>query len=562
MERGELDVTIRISKQAVRLVGAVMALGICWLIVILSPSPGSCADSVDDELRIALELYRAGRLGQAERILRAVTAAHPDLAEAQNQLGAVLLAGNRATEALLPLQRACELAPEEFSPHFNLGAARLLARDFSGARSAFEAALKIKPRDLEAKARLAQALLAQEHYAQALPLLRDLRTRLPDAAEIGFYLAVCLIETGELARVGAVVEELRSQGMEDSRIVSLEARIKTSLRRQRQRHRGDLREPEGENQAVLTLKELGKRIERAPASAEDRFELGLRLEMERNFVGALRAFQSAADLGLHTASLSLATARSLVRQSQWEEAAALLETAWMEWPQDRRIPGPWASICNQMGAFDRTKQLLGKMDRARMSARELLELGVALAELGDASEAEELLRASLERDPALPKAHYRLGRLLMERGDRKEGTRELRIYQEILRPEKERKRAVMKARLDNYVRSRRTAAVVAEARELLAQGHVQKAVSLLRGAMEEFSGQAILHANLGAALARLDRHEEAIEELLAAVTADPERPDYHWALAAEYTLVGDAIRAEEHRLQAGLLEAKATQDGR
>ncbi len=581
-----------------------------WIAVINAPPDCWTADLPDDELRAALELYRAGKLDEAEKILRNLIAEQPDLAEAQNQFGAVLLALGRAAEAVGPLQRACELAPEAFSPRFNLGAARLLTRNFTDARSAFEAALKIKPRDLETEARLAQALLALEQYGQALPLLEDLRARIPDEPQIVFYLGVCLAETGELDRAGAIVDELRSQGIEASLISGLEARIKRKRgvergalppsgdangagRSARDRVSGGRSKQQWESSAakpweLASLDELRERIEREPESGEVRFELGLRLEENRNFIGALRAFRWAAELGLHTPALSLATARILAEQSHWDEAKAMLEAALAEWPSNSGIPGPLAWIYNHTGAFQRTKELLGGKDPSKMPASELLELAVAMAELGETGDAEELLRSALEGDPALSKAHYRLGRLLLQRGEREEGAKELKKYQELLRAEKERDRATMRARLDEYLESglslleqgmygearfhlglameldpgnpkaRRAwmQAAVRQARELLGQERFGEAVELLGGALAKFPGEAILHANLGAALARLDRHSEAIEELLSATAADPRRADYHWALAAEYIIVGDREKAEEHRRQGGILEAE------
>ncbi len=116
---------------------------------------------VSEQIGRGLDAADDGRLGEAERLLRALVVANPDSADAHLALGAVLLRADRAPEAVATLERARALAGSgsESSDEFDWFLAVALARSGNTARaSAALAALCSRP---SSRAALACAGLAE-----------------------------------------------------------------------------------------------------------------------------------------------------------------------------------------------------------------------------------------------------------------------------------------------------------------------------------------------------------------------------------------------------------------
>jgi Flp pilus assembly protein TadD len=97
------------------------------------------------ELDLALRAMKAGQDKDAERILRRITAAHPEQPEAYANLGIICMRSGRLPEAETALVRAAELDPGNAALQNQLGIAYRNAGKFSQARKAYEAALRIRP---------------------------------------------------------------------------------------------------------------------------------------------------------------------------------------------------------------------------------------------------------------------------------------------------------------------------------------------------------------------------------------------------------------------------------
>jgi tetratricopeptide (TPR) repeat protein len=86
----------------------------------------------------------------AERISKALSdfvasrRTFPDTAENHVAYAEVLIRGNRAPDSLMPLQRAVELAPDNYVTWNMLGSIRQGMGDLAGARASFERSLQIK----------------------------------------------------------------------------------------------------------------------------------------------------------------------------------------------------------------------------------------------------------------------------------------------------------------------------------------------------------------------------------------------------------------------------------
>ena len=239
----------------------------------LSSEPGSLpAQALMADVQI-----RLGDIAKAEQLARQIVARAPKQAVGYSLLGAVAAARNQGPAAVDAYRRAYQIEPSTDSllRLFNvtavadpkgavalaegwlrdhpqdrlvrkaLGDAQARARNFAAARSAYEGALKLAPRDVEAMNNLASVLLvlkdpgaakmAEQALAlqpgnpnvidtagwaafqtgrkdRALQLLRDARLRDPSNPEIRFHLAQVLADGGRRAEARAEVEAALADG--------------------------------------------------------------------------------------------------------------------------------------------------------------------------------------------------------------------------------------------------------------------------------------------------------------------------------------------------------------
>lgn len=120
----------------------------------------------------AVRLHRAGRLGEAAALYKAVLRAVPDHADALNLLGAILLAKGDAEGAIALTRRASAAAPEDVAPYVNLGNALQAAGRLDEAAEAFERASSLSPVTAEAGANLASVLNALGRHREAAAAAR------------------------------------------------------------------------------------------------------------------------------------------------------------------------------------------------------------------------------------------------------------------------------------------------------------------------------------------------------------------------------------------------------
>jgi putative thioredoxin len=134
----------------------------------------------------------------------------------------------------------------------------------------------------------------------------------------------------------------------------------------------------------------------------------------------------------------------------------------------------------------------------------LVKAGEALAQQGDAAGAEAKLRAALELDARHARAQLGLARLLGERGEVADA---LDLLEQLMGSDAE----------------------IAEAEKLSAQLRVGAAgeadEAALRGRVRANPEDLAARIRLGGALAARSRHEEALDQLLAAVKLDPQFDD-------------------------------------
>jgi tetratricopeptide (TPR) repeat protein len=287
---------------------------------------------------------------------------------------------------------------------------------------------------------------------------------------------------------------------------------------------------------------LRETIENIPASGQARYSLGQLYRRQGLYPQALVEFGKAVTFGplLGLNGLYRTIGALNVDQQSFDAAIDAYTRRVDVHPND-------AAAHHDLG---RTYARLGRHDEARAEFEVVLMLSpshveayAALAQVhftdGQYAEAAETARRALALDPAHQQARYALATSLMRLGKTDEGKQELEVFQRL-----QTEAAAARSRqieLDGL----RGDAVVSSA-----SGDYEKAIALLRKALDLKPDAASSHLDLGSALAKAGQHAEAIERFKSAVILSAGF-DVHLKLAESYAALG---QLEESRREQATYE--------
>jgi len=170
---------------------------------------------------------------------------------------------------------------------------------------------------------------------------------------------------------------------------------------------------------------------------------------------------------------------------------------------------------------------------------------------GRFQEAVAAARRAVGLDGSNKEARYLLATALIRLGQDEEGKRELETYQR-LQTESTAAR-VRQIEIDGF---RRDAAVSA------ANKDYEKAIALLRQALEREPQSAATRVDLGLTLLSANRAAEAVEQLTASLTSLADDPDVHAHLAQAYAALGRAAdSAREQSIANRLMQERLRRAG-
>lgn len=110
----------------------------------------------------AMDAYHANRLEEAQKGLRTAVEAGDHNIAAWNALGVVAFHRGDIRTAMEAFQRAAQLSPGSYEPHFNLGTVFESIRRYPEAIGEYEAALALAPESVETQENLARVLIRSE----------------------------------------------------------------------------------------------------------------------------------------------------------------------------------------------------------------------------------------------------------------------------------------------------------------------------------------------------------------------------------------------------------------
>jgi predicted TPR repeat methyltransferase len=155
------------------------------------------SDVDPNDLVAGWQHYRAGRLSEAEAASRVALTRDAADPEALHLLGAVLASLQQTELAVLLLERAAQLRPDDASFLRTLGAAHAMRGNFDEALAAYDRALETNPDDALTMAQRGSVLIELGRTDEALGTLRRAAELRPESGDCQIQLANGLLAAGQ-----------------------------------------------------------------------------------------------------------------------------------------------------------------------------------------------------------------------------------------------------------------------------------------------------------------------------------------------------------------------------
>ncbi|MCB9896653.1 MAG: tetratricopeptide repeat protein [Planctomycetes bacterium] len=376
------DDRTRRARYAGRMRPSVARLVVLPLLLLALSGAARAPGAVDE----AKALRRAGRPAEAVPVLDAALARHPGDDELEGLLGLCLLEAGQQGRVLELAKRRAGYTGDDFRMHVFLGRVAELDGALPAAIQSYRAAIERNPNAVEAYNQLVGAYLKNEAFGKALKQAEKLEQISP---ELGARLAA--------AALAAQGEQYRRAGAETLTLAA--ERFLAAHRKQ----------PDDLTLTEMTLDTcvLAAYVDEALAVVEEVY--GKQRDATYwTWIGTCRAAGMDGD-GARAA---------------FEQALALEPT------NDKAALG-LARLLVDDGDLDAAREVLSKVTVKADSGRVALLMGEVQVALGDVAEGVDWLRKATELDPGQPKAHYQLGRALMQLGRRDEANAVLEHFREL-----------------------------------------------------------------------------------------------------------------------------------
>ncbi len=163
-----------------------------------------------DAIRFGKAAIERGDFEAALAQFGRLTTDFPDLVEGHLMLASVLMHSGRLQEAISSFERAAALAPWDASIPNRLGIALYQRKNWKGAEEAFRRALRVRPRNVDARVNLAQLYLTRGQEAQAAESLKEAARLAPGDEKILSDLGTFGLARKDLEACSLALESLQA----------------------------------------------------------------------------------------------------------------------------------------------------------------------------------------------------------------------------------------------------------------------------------------------------------------------------------------------------------------
>jgi tetratricopeptide (TPR) repeat protein len=404
------------------------------LMTTASQTPEEPAE-LDALVALARDAQRAGRFAEAAAAYRKIVALRPDIAEAYNSLGNMLVSQGQLDEAAAQYERAVALQPSLFQTYNNLGNILREQGKPDQARARYEHALALRPDYAPAHVNLGNILREQGQLDQAMARYQQAIAFRPDLAEAYNNLGSVLMEQGQLDAAAAQFEHALARRPNHAEacfnlgnILREQHKLDHAAARYRQAIALRPDHAEAHNNLGSVLKDQGQLDQ---AVAEYQRAIALKPGLFHTHVNLACIFREQGQLDQAAASYQQAIAvgpQSAARHHALGNAPA-------DWPKPNATPSESAPAATLPADLYQAHYKLGcifqelhKLDQAAASFEQAVTLrpdlaeahnalGNALMEQGKSSEARPAYEQAVKLDPELFHAHHNLGCIFHEQGD-------------------------------------------------------------------------------------------------------------------------------------------------
>jgi tetratricopeptide (TPR) repeat protein len=356
--------------------------------------------------------------------------------------------------------------------------------DYPCAISAFRNSLRLKPNSPETRYYLALALLATGDPQQAARELRAALQSNPNLTKAHLTLGVAL---NQLNQTDAAIEEFNAVLKSDPQSVTALDWLGKSLISQ-QRYSAAIAvlkngppdevlqmdlviaySKSGDNDLAIQL--LSQMIEKQPSSAAAHSGLATVYTQQRRYQDAAREFQEALRLNPQDDLARVSYVKVLVLLSDFKTALPIALDYLRRNPREFDALYLTGVIDRQLGNYSEAKDMLTKtvgMQPDHYDSR--YNLGLVLAKSGQPAQAREQLEKAIQLDPTSSEAHFQLAAVLRTLSLPDEAREQLQLYQRDIADRAKKDEAAAKA---------------AQANESLQKGEFQKAIDLYHEALAQ-----------------------------------------------------------------------------
>lgn len=330
----------------------------------------------------------------AEQGYRDAIKRDPKFLPASLRLAALLQRQDKAQESLTVLRAAEEAGAPPAVLQLAWGEALIVAKEPDKAQEVFQKALDADPKSVSARLGIASALEAQNKLAEAKASLESTLKEAPETLGLRERLAQVCLKLDEKPEALAHYQQEIQAGHATPTLRLAVARIALDL-----------------GKLELVQSEVKKVFEESPRNAEGAYLMARVHELRNEYTTAIQDYRHATGWG-NTPEYALAFGRLLAKIGKEREALPVLATAvgLVDGRMERgRIYYRAGDLESALADF----QAAAKMRPG--DAEPLLLQGLCYDKMGQSSKAEEAYRAALKVDPHAPEAHYRLGRMELDR---------------------------------------------------------------------------------------------------------------------------------------------------
>jgi tetratricopeptide (TPR) repeat protein len=373
-------------------------------------------NTAEEHVDRALELFRRGRLGEAEQAMRIALSISPDRGDWQFNLALTLDALGKNEEALVWYQMAAKALPEELEVVASAGIALVKFESFDDGLRLLEDACRLDSSCEEAWAHRIDALARSNRYEEAEAIYFLAQQYLEDYPNCLYAMGEALFENGLTERA---IWCFREAARQEPTLPRVRARLATALAASGRSHRAvrmflqELREHPGSMETLLDFGDLLTELGRY-GEAEEKFKRMLEINPAET-----RAHRRLAEIAMH--------------RGYFEEAVSEFELVQSLAPDEENIILPLASALlatkrtreTRILLVDFTEKILeGHQKELENRERdELLQLVDLLLKCGLPGLAGDLCDKQLVTAPEDIDILRRLAFAAFDRGDRRTGDR-------------------------------------------------------------------------------------------------------------------------------------------